>query len=100
MTRHPSPSARVSNLLKRQPDFNTRFNRGYNYKRARCEDPAIIRSWFTLVENTIAKNNASLPEIYNFGETGFTMGVIASGIVVGGTVVIDFSSLMGLKATT
>ncbi|KAL2887326.1 hypothetical protein HOO65_050447 [Ceratocystis lukuohia] len=67
---------------RRQPDLDMRFNRKYDYKRAKCEDPAIIRSWFTLVENTIAKYGISLADIYNFDETGFIMGVIAAGIVV------------------
>ncbi|KAL2885554.1 hypothetical protein HOO65_070016 [Ceratocystis lukuohia] len=72
----------ASNFVKRQPDLDMRFNRRYDYKRAKCEDPAIIRSWFTLVENTIAKYGISLADIYNFDETGFMMGVIATGMVV------------------
>ncbi|KAL2885150.1 hypothetical protein HOO65_080100 [Ceratocystis lukuohia] len=59
-------------------------SRGYDYKRAKCEDPASFRSWFTLVENTIAKYGIGLTDVYNFDETGFMMGVIASGIVVTG----------------
>jgi len=38
--------------------------------------------WFRLIENTIAKYSITLADIYNFDETGFMMGVIASGIVV------------------
>ncbi|KAL2887330.1 hypothetical protein HOO65_050451 [Ceratocystis lukuohia] len=74
----------ASNFVKRQPDLKARFNRRYNYKRAKCKDPAIIHSWFTLVENTIAKYSISLTDVYNFDETGFMMGVIASGIVITG----------------
>ncbi|KAL2885667.1 hypothetical protein HOO65_070129 [Ceratocystis lukuohia] len=74
----------ASNFVKRQPDLKARFNRRYDYKRAKCEDLAIIRSWFTLVENTIAKYGIRLTDVYNFDETGFMMGVIASGIVVTG----------------
>jgi hypothetical protein len=37
------------------------------------------------VENTIAKYGIDLADIYNFDETGFMMGVIASGMVVTGT---------------
>ncbi|KAL2885147.1 hypothetical protein HOO65_080097 [Ceratocystis lukuohia] len=72
----------ASNFVKRQLDLDMRFNRRYDYKRAKCEDPAIIRSWFTLVENTVAKYGISLADIYNFDETGFMMGVIATGMVV------------------
>ncbi|RFN43579.1 hypothetical protein FIE12Z_12184 [Fusarium flagelliforme] len=37
-----------------------------------------------LVENTIAKYGITLADIYNFDETGFMMGMIASGMVVTG----------------
>ncbi|KAI8710967.1 HTH CENPB-type domain-containing protein [Fusarium sp. LHS14.1] len=74
----------ASNFVKRQPDLKTSFNRRYDYQRAKCEDPAIIRDWFRLVENTIAKYGINLADIYNFDETGFMMGVIASGMVVTG----------------
>lgn len=35
-----------------------------------------------LVENTIAKYSIGLADIYNSDETGFMLGVIASGMVV------------------
>jgi hypothetical protein len=36
------------------------------------------------VENTIAKYGIDLADIYNFDETGFMMGIIASGMVITG----------------
>jgi hypothetical protein len=45
----------ASNFVKRHPDLKTRSFRKYDYRRAKCEDPTIIRNWFTLVANTIAK---------------------------------------------
>ncbi|KAG7105980.1 hypothetical protein HYQ46_013340 [Verticillium longisporum] len=45
----------ISNFVKLQPQLKTRFFRKYDYKRAQCEDPDIIRGWFALVRNTIAK---------------------------------------------
>jgi hypothetical protein len=75
----------ASNFVKRQKELKTRFFRRYDYQRAKCEDPTIIRNWFRLVENTIAKYGVRSDEIYNFDETGFMMGVIASGMVVTGT---------------
>ncbi|PHH56253.1 hypothetical protein CFIMG_007201RA00001 [Ceratocystis fimbriata CBS 114723] len=45
----------ASNFIKRQPDLKTCFNRRYDYERAKCEDPVLIRDWFRLVESTIAK---------------------------------------------
>ncbi|KAL0933617.1 transposase [Colletotrichum truncatum] len=72
----------ASNFVKRQPQLRTRFFRKYDYKRAQCEDPEVIRGWFSLVKNTIAKYGIADADIYNFDETGFMMGVIASGMVV------------------
>ncbi|TVY62375.1 hypothetical protein Focb16_v004072 [Fusarium oxysporum f. sp. cubense] len=70
------------NFVKRQPELKTRFQRRYDYQRARCEDPTIIRNWFRLVQNTIAKYGIRSDDIYNFDETGFMIGMIGSGIVI------------------
>nr|AER39693.1 transposase [Verticillium dahliae] len=72
----------ASNFVRRQPELKTRFFRRYDYQRAQCEDPEAIRDWFALVKNTIAKYGIAEPDIYNFDETGFMMGVIGSGMVV------------------
>ncbi|KAG6996961.1 hypothetical protein FocnCong_v015130 [Fusarium oxysporum f. sp. conglutinans] len=70
------------NFVKRQPELKTRFQRRYDYQRAKCEDPTIIRNWFRLVQNTIVKYGIRLDDIYNFDETGFIMGMFSSGIVI------------------
>ncbi|KAG6996134.1 Tigger transposable element-derived protein 1 [Fusarium oxysporum f. sp. conglutinans] len=72
------------NFVKRQPDLKTRFQRRYDYQRARCEDPTTVCNWFRLVQNTIAKYGIRSDDIYNFDETGFMMGMIGSGIVITG----------------
>jgi hypothetical protein len=74
-----------SNFVKRTPELKTRFNRKYDYQRAKCEDPEIIQPWFELVRNTKAKYGIPDEDIYNFDETGFQMGVISTGIVVTGS---------------
>jgi hypothetical protein len=74
----------ASNFVKRQPELKARFQRRYDYQRAKCEDPTVVRNWFRLVENTIAKYGIRSDDIYNFDETGFMMGVIASDMVVTG----------------
>jgi hypothetical protein len=33
----------VTNFVKRYPILSSRFSKGYNYARAKCEDPQIIR---------------------------------------------------------
>jgi hypothetical protein len=70
------------NFIKRQPELKTRVFRRYDYQRAKCEDPDIIRGWFRLVENTIAKYGIRSDDIWNFDETGFIMGLMQSGMVV------------------
>jgi hypothetical protein len=70
------------NFIKRQPELVTRYNRKYDYQRAKCEDPTLIRGWFTLLLNTIAKYGVQESDIYNFDETGFMMGVISTATVV------------------
>jgi hypothetical protein len=70
------------NFVKRQSLLKIRFQRRYDYKRAKCEDPTVIRNWFKLVQNTIAKYGIQSDDIWNFDETGFMMGVISSGMVV------------------
>ncbi|CCF45430.1 transposase [Colletotrichum higginsianum] len=72
----------ASNFIKRQPQLRTRFFRKYDYKRAQCEDPQAICSWFALVKNTIVKYGIQESDIYNFDETGFMMGQIAAGMVL------------------
>ncbi|KAJ0130623.1 Ankyrin repeat domain-containing protein 50 [Fusarium oxysporum f. sp. albedinis] len=72
----------ASNFVKRHKDLKTRFFRKYDYQRAKCEDPTVIRNWFMLVENTIAKYGIQSHDIWNFDETGFIMGMISIGMVV------------------
>jgi hypothetical protein len=45
----------VYNFVQRHQALQTRYNRKYDYQRAKCEDLQIIRDWFRLVQNTIAK---------------------------------------------
>jgi RecB family endonuclease NucS len=72
----------ASTFVKRQPQLTIRFNRKYDYQRAKCENPEIIRGWFGLVQNTIAKYSIQEADIYNFDETGFFIGVISTAIVI------------------
>jgi hypothetical protein len=43
----------VYNYIKRHSDIVTQFSRRYNYERAKCEDPKIIRGWFDCVQSSI-----------------------------------------------
>jgi hypothetical protein len=70
------------NFVKRQPELRTRFTRKYDYQRAKCEDPKVIREWFALVHNIKVKYGILDDDSYNFDETGFMMGIIIASMVV------------------
>jgi len=72
----------VINFVRRHQALQCRYNRKYDYQRAKCEDPQVIRDWFRLVKNTIAKYGIQEQDIYNFDETGFQMGVISTTKVI------------------
>lgn len=78
----PDATRWAHNFVKRHTELTTRYNRKYDYQRAKCEDPNAIRAWFGLVRNTVAKYGIQEADIYNFDETGFLMGVISTAMVV------------------
>ena len=65
-----------------QPLLKTKFDRSYDYQRALNEDPTVIFGWFALLRNMMAKYGVQPEDLYNFDETGFMMGVIASSMVI------------------
>jgi hypothetical protein len=71
-----------SNFVKRTERLTTRFNRPYDRQRALCEDPEVIRRWFTLVQHTQATYGILEEDTYNFDEVGFMMGRISAQLVV------------------
>ena len=75
----------VRNFVRRHQALGSRYNRKYDYQRAKCEDSTIIRDWFRLVQNIIAKYGIQKEDIYNFDETGFQMGVITTAKVITGS---------------
>ena len=75
----------VSSFIKRHNEIKTSYSRRYNYQRAKCEDPKIIKEWFNLVQITIMQYGIAYEDIYNFDETGYAMGLIATAKVVART---------------
>jgi hypothetical protein len=69
-------------FVKRQPELKTRFTRSYDFQRALCEDPELIRKWFALVQSMKTKYGIQYCDFYNFDETGFMMGIICASMVV------------------
>jgi hypothetical protein len=76
---------RPSTFVERQPELKVKFNRKYDYKRALCKDPEVIRGWFKLVENTKAKYSILDEDTYFFDKSAFMMGMILTGAVVTGS---------------
>ena len=72
----------VYNYTQRHNQLKTRYSRRYNHERAKCEDPRVIQPWFDLVRRTIDENGIQPEDIYNFDETGFAMGLIATAKVI------------------
>jgi hypothetical protein len=52
---NPTGKNWVDNFIKRTPELRTRWSRPYDRQRAACEDPAVIRPWFSLVQSMKAK---------------------------------------------
>jgi hypothetical protein len=75
----------VYNLIKRRPEIDSKFSRRYNYERAKCEDPKIIQEYFDRVRATISEYGILPEDIYNFDETGFSMGLCATAKVITGS---------------
>ena len=75
----------VNRFVKHHPELNLKYARKYDYQRAECEDPKIIRAWFTRVRETIEKNRIVKEDIYNMDETGFQMGVASSSKAICGS---------------
>ena len=72
----------VLNFVQRHQALQTQYNRKYNYQQAKCKDPILIRNWFQLVQNTIAKYSIIEEDIYNFDKTRFQIGVISTAKVI------------------
>jgi hypothetical protein len=66
------------NFVKRTDSLTTCFNRAYDRQRALCKDPALIRQWFKLIEQTKAKYGICDEDVYNFNEAGFIIGKITT----------------------
>jgi hypothetical protein len=75
----------ATKFINRNIELKSRYNRKYDYQRAQCEDPVLIREWFQRVQHTVAEYGILDEDIYNFDETGFQMGVIATAKVVTGS---------------
>lgn len=74
-----------STFVKQRNELKAKYNRKYDYQRAKCEDPELFQAWFHRVQAIIAEYGIHTGDIYNFDETGFQMGVISTAKVVTGS---------------
>jgi hypothetical protein len=72
----------VYNYTQRHPELASRFSRRYDYRRAEQADPKIVQAWFNTVQALIQRHGILSDDIYNFGETGFAMGLCATHKVI------------------
>jgi hypothetical protein len=72
----------VTEFIKRHDEIKSRFARRYNFQRALCKNPKLIRQWFDRLKEICMQYGISTEDIYNFDETGFAMGLIATTKVV------------------
>ena len=75
----------VSSFVQRHDELKSKYNRKYDYQRAKCENPVEIRRWFRHVKDIIAEYGIAVEDQYNFDETGFQMEIVATAKVVTGT---------------
>jgi len=75
----------VYKFVNRHQSLRSVYNRKYDYQRAQCEDRELVREWFKRLQATAAEYGVDAEDIYNFDETGFQMGVIATARVVTGS---------------
>jgi hypothetical protein len=60
----------VSRFLNNRSKLQTKWSRGFNSQRVKCEDHVAITAWFKLVEDTRKTYGILDDDIYNFDETG------------------------------
>ena len=58
----------VQNFIKRDDELKSKYNRKYDYQRAKCEDPRLIREWFKRVHDTVEQYGIVPEDYYNFDE--------------------------------
>ena len=82
----PSPTVGinwVSTFIKRHKDMiASRFSCRYDYQRAQCEDPTVIREWFDSVQRVIVQYGIADEDIFNFDETDFAIDFTATAKII------------------
>ena len=69
-------------FVKRCPKLHMRYNQRITYQCAKQEDPRIIKLWFETIRKVIQEHGIHEDDIWNFDETGFTMGFYSTSKVI------------------
>ena len=72
----------VNQFIQRHPELQSKYTRQYDYQRAKCEDPELMKSWFNRVQETIQRYGILEQDIYNMDKTDFQMGVASTAKVI------------------
>ena len=72
----------VYRFVKRHQQLQSRYTRRLHYQRAQCEDPFKIGEWFDLIKRTVERHGIQEEDIYNFDETGFSIGIASTTRVI------------------
>jgi hypothetical protein len=48
----------------------------------KCKDPEVIQAWFKCVQAAISTYSIANEDIYNFNETSFAIGLVATAKVI------------------
>ena len=75
----------VTRYIKRHDELSSKYSRKYDYQRAKCEDPELIKGWFKRFHDAVEKYVILEQDIYNMDETGFQMGMISTAKVICGS---------------
>ena len=74
----------VNCFIQCHPELKSKYTHQYNH-HAKCEDPELIKGWFTCVHETMQKYGIVEKDIYNIDETGFQMSVASTAKVIYGS---------------
>jgi Tc5 transposase DNA-binding domain len=65
----------TNRFLKRYPEYNIRISKTLAFDRSYAHDPDNIEKWYSDFRRTIALFGVAWEDIWNFDETGFSIGV-------------------------
>jgi hypothetical protein len=72
----------IQNFIKQYNTLKSKYNSKYDYKRAQCENSALLGAWFKAVQRSKIQYSILDRATYNFDKTGFQMCVILTAKVI------------------